>query len=89
MQRFDYCGPQAVGTHVVWGTQDAVAPCGAPSPGSQTVHTSFVERAKRTQRQRNRRLPRRTQACSTDLMGVEKQRWGSRASAHLGLPHRR
>jgi len=78
-----------VGTHVVFGTQDAVAACWATSPGSQTVHTSFVERDKLVQRQRHRRLTHRTHAFAKDRMGFEKQLWMSRAYDHLGLPHRR
>jgi IS1 family transposase len=78
-----------VGTHVVFGTQDAVAACLATSPVSQTVHTSFVERDNLTQRQRNRRLSRRTHAFAKDLRWFEKQWWVSLASYHLVLPHRR
>jgi IS1 family transposase/transposase-like protein len=78
-----------VGTHVVFGTQDAVAACLATSPVSQTVNTSFVERDNLTQRQSNRRLTRRTHAFSKDLMWFEKQLWVSLAYYHLVLPHRR
>jgi hypothetical protein len=78
-----------VGTHVVCGTQDAVAACVATSPVSQTVHTSFVERDNLTQRQRTRRLSRRTHAFAKDLMWLEKQLWVSLAYDHLVLPHRR
>ena len=40
-----------------------------------------------TQRQRHRRLRRRTNGCSKDLTWFEKQRWLSLAYSHLVLPH--
>jgi hypothetical protein len=78
-----------VTTHVVLGALEAVARCVAASPVSQTVNTSFVERDNLTQRQSNRRLPRRTNGLSQDLMGFEKQLWMSLAYDHLVLPHKR
>jgi hypothetical protein len=79
----------AVSTHVVFGEPEAVVACLATSPGSQRVHTSFVERDNLTQRQSNRRLTRRTHGFSKDLRWFEKQLWVSLASYHLLLPHTR
>jgi hypothetical protein len=76
-------------TRVVFGTQEGVAAYLATAPGSQTVHTSFVERDNRTPRQSNRRLTRRTNSCSKDLTWFEKPLWVSLASYHLVLPHQR
>ena len=78
-----------VDTRVVFGTQERVAASLATSPVSQTVNTSFVERANLTQRQSNRRLTRRTNGFSKDLTWFEKQLWVSLASYHLVLPHKR
>jgi IS1 family transposase len=78
-----------VSTHVVFGTREAVAACLAASPVSHTVNTSFVERDNLTQRQSNRRLTRRTNGFSKDLMWFEKQLWVSLAYYHLVLPHKR
>ena len=78
-----------VDTHVVFGTQAAVAAYLATSPVSQTVNTSFVERDHLTQRQSNRRLTRRTNGFSKDLTWFEKQLWVSLAYYHLVLPHKR
>jgi IS1 family transposase len=78
-----------VDTHVVFGTQEAVAAYLATSPVSQTVNTSFVERDNLTQRQSNRRLTRRTNGFSKDLTWFEKQLWVSLAYYHLVLPHKR
>jgi IS1 family transposase len=79
----------AVSTQVVFGEPEAVVACLAPSPVSQRVNTSFVERDNLTQRQSNRRLIRRTNGFSKDLTWFEKQLWVSLASYHLVLPHTR
>jgi hypothetical protein len=79
----------AVSTHVVFGEPEAVVACLATAPGSQRVHTRFVERDNLTQRQSNRRLTRRTQGFSKDLRWFEKQLWVSLASYHRLLPHTR
>jgi len=76
-------------THVVFGTQEAVAAYLATSPVSRTVNTSFVERDHLTQRQSHRRLTRRTHGFSKDLTWFEKQLWVSLAYYHLVLPHKR
>jgi hypothetical protein len=77
-----------VGTHVVVGTQEAVAAYLATSPVSQTVNTSFIERDNLTQRQSNRRLTRRAHGFSKDRTWFEKQLWVSLAYYHLVLPHK-
>ena len=57
------------------------------SPVSETVNTSFIERDNLTQRQRNRRLTRKTNGFSKDIGWFEKQPWLSIAYYHLVLPH--
>ncbi len=57
----------AVSTAVIFGDPAAVAARLTHSPVSQTINTSFVERANLTQRQQNRRLARRTNGFSKDL----------------------
>ena len=79
----------AVSTRVVLGEPEAVAACVATSPVRQTVHTSVVEREHLTQRQRNRRLTRRTHDFSKDLTWFAKRLGVSLASDHLVLPHTR
>ncbi len=59
-------------TPLVFGTQEAVAACWAPSPVSHTGNTSFVARHHLTQRQRHRCLPYRTPGFSKDLLWFEK-----------------
>jgi len=77
----------AVRTHVVFGAPEAVVACWATSPVRQRVPPSFVARDPLTQRQSNRRLPRRTHGCSKDLTWVETQVWVFLASDHRVLPH--
>jgi hypothetical protein len=79
----------AVSTHGVFGEPEAVVACLATSPVRQRVNTSFVERDHLTQRQSNRRLPRRTNGFAKDLTWFEKQLWVSLAYDHLLLPHPR
>lgn len=77
----------AISTAVVFGAPAAVAARLTHSPVSQTINTRFIERAKLTQRQQNRRLARRTNGFSKDLSWFEKQLWLSLAYYHLVLPH--
>src|SRR5712692_2216152 len=56
-------------------------------PTSATINTSFVERENLAFRQHNRRLTRKTNACSKELPWLEKQLWLSLAYTHLVLPH--
>jgi len=76
-----------VSSKIVFGTPEQVAACLAVSPVSQTINTSFVERDNLTWRQNNRRLTRRSNGFSKDLVWFEKQLWLSSAYYHLVLPH--
>jgi len=72
---------------VIFGKPEAIAAQLANSPVSDTVNTSFVERDNLTQRQSNRRLTRRTNGFSKEIVWFEKQLWLSTAYYHLVLPH--
>ena len=78
---------QAVHTKVVFGTREAIAEQLAHSAVSQTINTSFVERDNLTQRQSNRRLTRKSNGFSKELIWFEKQLWLSLAYYHFVLPH--
>jgi hypothetical protein len=77
----------AVTNKVVFGDQDAVQRRLASSTASMTINTSFVERENLTLRQQNRRLTRKTNAYSKELVWLEKHLWLSLAYYHLVLPH--
>jgi hypothetical protein len=77
----------AIATTVVFGDPAAVAARLTPSPVSQMINPSFVERDNLTQRQQNRRLARRTNGFSKDLSWFEKQLWLSLVYYQLVLPH--
>ena len=68
-----------VKTKVVFGKPEAIADKLAHSSVSDTINTSFVERDNLTQRQSNRRLTRRTNGFSKEIIWFEKQRWLSMA----------
>lgn len=72
---------------VIFGKPEAIAAQLTNSPVSDTVNTSFVERDNLTQRQSNRRLTRRTNGFSKEIVWFEKQLWLSTAYYHLVLPH--
>jgi IS1 family transposase/transposase-like protein len=76
-----------VKTQVVFGKPEAIADKLAHSSVSDTINTSFVERDNLTQRQSNRRLTRRTNGFSKEIIWFEKQLWLSMAYYHFVLPH--
>ena len=77
----------AVDHHVVFGDAPRIAALLAVLPASATINTSFGERENLALVQHNRRLMRRTKACSTELPWLEKQLWLSLAYTHVVLPH--
>jgi IS1 family transposase len=76
-----------VKTKVVFGQPEVIAEKLALSAVSETINTSFVERDNLTQRQSNRRLARRTNGFSKEIIWFEKQLWLSMAYYHFVLPH--
>jgi IS1 family transposase/transposase-like protein len=76
-----------VKTKVIFGQPERIAAHLAHSPVSHTINTSFVERDNLTQRQSNRRLARRTNGFSKDIVWFEKQLWLATAYYHFVLPH--
>lgn len=77
----------AVEQRLVFGRFSHLAEHLADSPTSQTVNTSFVERANLMLRQQSRRLTRKTNGFSKELPWLEKQLWLALAYYHLILPH--
>ena len=76
-----------VKTKVIFGKPEAIAAQLAKSSVSDAINTSFVERDNLTQRQSNRRLTRRTNGFSKEIIWFEKQLWLSTAYYHFVLPH--
>ena len=76
-----------VSTKIIFGNDHQIKAQLDASPTSQTINTSFVERGNLTLRQTNRRLTRKTNAFSKDLVWFEKQLWLSLAYYHLVIPH--
>lgn len=76
-----------VKTKVIFGKPEAIAVQLANSSVSDTINTSFVERDNLSQRQSNRRLTRRTNGFSKEIIWFEKQLWLSMAYYHFVLPH--
>lgn len=77
----------AVTTKVVLGDAETVKTYLASSLTSTTIKTRFVERDNLTLRQQNRRLTRKTNGFSKELIRLEQQLWLSLAYSHLVLPH--
>ena len=76
-----------VKTKVIFGKPEAIAEQLANSSASTAINTSFVERDNLTQRQSNRRLTRKTNGFSKEIVWFEKQLWLSMAYYHFVLPH--
>ena len=76
-----------VKTKVVFGKPEAIAEQLANSSVSEAINTSFVERDNLSQRQSNRRLTRKTNGFSKELIWFEKQLWLSMTYYHFVLPH--
>jgi hypothetical protein len=76
-----------VQSKLVFGTPAQLKACLEASPVSTMVNTSFVERDNLSLRQSNRRLTRRSNGFSKELLWFEKQLWLSLAYYHLVLPH--
>ena len=76
-----------VKTKVIFGKPETIAMQLAKSSVSETINTSFIERDNLSQRQSNRRLTRRTNGFSKEIIWFEKQLWLSMAYYHFVLPH--
>ncbi len=77
----------SVTTKVMFGDSKSVTARLEASSASRRINTSFVERDKVTLRQANRRLTRKTNGFSKEVLWMEKQLWLSLAYYHLILPH--
>ncbi|MBF0462151.1 MAG: hypothetical protein HQL87_12220 [Magnetococcales bacterium] len=74
-------------TKPVFGDADTIRARLASFSTSNSINTSFVERGNLVLRQGNRRLTRKTNGFSKDLIWLEKQLWMSLAYYHFILPH--
>jgi len=77
----------AVSTKVIFGEVATVTARLSQSPTSTQINTSFVERDNLTLRQHDRRLTRKTNGFSKEVVWLEKQLWLALAYYHLVLPH--
>ena len=74
-------------TKPVFGSIDEINARLASLFTSNAINTSFVERGNLVLRQGNRRLTRKTNGFSKELIWLEKQLWMSLAYYHFILPH--
>lgn len=77
----------AVSTKVIFGEVATITARLSQSPTSTQINTSFVERDNLTLRQHDRRLTRKTNGFSKEVVWLEKQLWLALAYYHLVLPH--
>ena len=77
----------AVSTKVIFGEVATITARLTQSPTSTQINTSFVERDNLTLRQHDRRLTRKTNGFSKEVVWLEKQLWLALAYYHLVLPH--
>jgi hypothetical protein len=78
-----------VKTKIVFEKPEAIAEQLVSSSVSEAINTSFVERDNLTQRQSNRRLTRKTNGFSKEIIWFENQLCLSMAYYHFVLPHHR